>query len=271
MAKAKKTGKEKLADGAKAIRDAEQKAKDAVPERVEIPKSTRSMQEVVRDRVVISAGNIGLKIAEDTPIEESLQILDWATALSDHVGFMVGDALNFGSTKWGNKYTAALNQTGRAKSTLWGYAEASRKIPLERRQTALSFSHHREILRLPEAKIDEVLKEVGAQAEKGNAPSTKELRFKIQKLTPKKRKTTKVTSGKGKKGKKKPEPPPYEPTGEEQGHLDEAEDSFKIAVKLTKGLYQIVGRLDNKEKARWMDMIEPIVVFYNAVDKVRGY
>jgi hypothetical protein len=122
--------------------------------------------------------------------------------------------------------------------------------------------------------LDAVLKEVGAQADKGNAPTTKEIRFKVQKLTPRKKKTTKVTSGKGKgKRKDKPEPPPYEPTADEQSKLDEAEAELEAAVECVKTakLYSIVAKLTNKEKARWMDLVEPIVTFYNAVDKVRGY
>jgi hypothetical protein len=270
MAKAKKkTGKAELADGAKAIRDAEQ---EAAMEKVVIPKSTRSFDEILRDRVTVLPGNIGLKLDEETPIEESLRILDWTMALSDHVGFMIGDVLNFGNVKWGTKYTAALNQTNRALSTLKGYAEAARRIPVDKRVTALTFSHHREMLRLPDEKLDGVLKEVGAQAEKGNEPSIKELRFKLAKLTPRRKKTTKVTSGKGRK-KARPEPPPYEPTAEEESKLDQAEEAISEAVDAVRAakLYQIVARLDNKEKKRWMDMVEPLVTFYNAVDKVRGY
>lgn len=270
MAKAKKTAKEKLADGAKAIKQAE---KDATVEKVEIPKSTRDMAEILKERVTVMPGNIGLKLDDETPIEESLRILDWTQALSDHVGFMIGDVLNFGQTKWGTKYTAALNQTGRALSTLKGYAEASRKIPVEKRVSALTFSHHREMLRLPEGKLDSVLKEVGAQAEKGNAPTTKELRFKVNKLTPH-TKPKKATSGKGKKSKKpKVETPPYEPTAEEQSQLDECESELEAAVEAIKTakLYHLVVKLDNKEKLRWLELVQPIVVFYNAVERMRGY
>lgn len=273
MAK-KKTAKDKaaLADGAKAIKQAEQEAAKVA---VDIPKSTRDLQEIINDRVTIAPGNIGLKLDEATPIEESLRILDWTQALSDHVGFMIGDVLNFGNTKWGTKYTAALNQTGRAMSTLKGYAEVARKIPIEKRVSALTFSHHREIMRLPDEKMDGVLKEVGAQAEKGNAPTTKEVRFKVAKLTPSRKKKSKgAASGKGKgKRKTKPEPPPYEPTADEQSKLDEAETELESAVEAVKAakLYTIVAKLDNKEKKRWLALVEPLVVFYNAVDKVTGY
>jgi hypothetical protein len=130
------------------------------------------------------------------------------------------------------------------------------------------------MLRLPEGKLEGVLKEVGAQAEKGNAPTTKELRFKVNKLTPH-TKPKKVTSGKGKgKGKKpKVEAPPYEPTAEEQSQLDECESELESAVEAIKTakLYHLVVKLDNKEKLRWLELVQPIVVFYNAVERMRGY
>jgi len=84
---------------------------------------------------------------------------------------MIGDVVNFGTAKWGEKYTAALNQTGRAYSTLRQYSEVARRIPPKQRVAALTFTHHREILRIgSDEKIATVLKEVGAQAEKVTRP-----------------------------------------------------------------------------------------------------
>jgi len=164
---------------------------------------------------------------------------------------MIGDVINFGNAKWGEKYKAALNQTGRARSTLKNYAWVARNIPPNKRVAALSFTHHWEILRIGDnTKVKEVLKEVGAQAEKGHAPSTKELRYKVQKLAPRKvKKPKRITSGKGKK-KSKPEPPPYEPSADEQSKLDAAEEALTEANDAIKsgGVVKILCKLDNKEK-----------------------
>lgn len=275
-AKGGKSDKAKLAAGAEEIRKAQKQAKtEAPPEPVVIPESTRPIQEIINERVTVLPGHIGLKLADATPIEESLRILDWTTTLSDHVGFMIGDVLNFGSSKWGDKYKAALNQTGRAQSTLWGYSEAARRIPAEDRVASLTFTHHREILRIGnDEKIKTVLKKVGEQADKGVAPTIKELRIKVQKLTPRKKKAPKkVTSGKGKKGKQKPEPPPYEPSADEQSKMDVAEAALGEANEAIKsgGVFKIVGKCDNKEKRRWLSMIEPLVTMYNNLDKITGY
>jgi hypothetical protein len=273
-----KEDKDKLAKGAAAIKKeaaaVEAKAKAAEP--LVIPKSTRDIKEIVQERVTVLPGSIGVKLADDTPLEEVLRIMDWATTMSDHVGFMIGDIINFGSVKWGDKYRQAMEQTGRAYSTLAGYAETARRFPAAKRQANLSFTHHREIMRLnDDEKIAKVLKEVSEGAEKdGKAISTKIIREKVMKLTPRKvKKPKKITSGKGKKGGKKKElPPPYKPTEAEQAKLDEAEIALEESSKMIKaGMYQLVSKLDNKEKLRWLKLTEPFVTFYNLVDKYRGY
>ena len=267
-----------LAAGANEIRRVQKQmneaSKAAKPDSIVIPDSTRAIQDIIRNRVKVLPGHIGLEIAEDTPMEESFRILDWTTQMSDHVGFMIGDVLNFGLHKWGEKYTQALNQTGRAKSTLKNYAWVARTIPPSKRVAALSFTHHREIAGLrEETKIGEVLKQAGEQARRGHVPTVKELRYKVQNLTPHTKKSEKVTSGKGKKRKTKPEPPPYQPTDEEQSKLDQAEEAIQAATTAVKSakLYQLVAKLDNKEKQRWLDFMQPIVAFYNALDRVTGY
>ena len=80
-------------------------SKAGKPESIVIPESTRPIQDIIRDRVTVLPGHIGLEIADNTPIEESLLILDWTMQMSDHVGFMIGDVLNFSEKKWGDKYT----------------------------------------------------------------------------------------------------------------------------------------------------------------------
>ena len=88
----------KLGAGANEIRQAQKEMKKASkagkPESIVIPESTRPIQDIIRDRVTVLPGHIGLEIADNTPIEESLLILDWTMQMSDHVGFMIGDVLN---------------------------------------------------------------------------------------------------------------------------------------------------------------------------------
>jgi hypothetical protein len=263
--------KGELAKGAEEIRKAQKEARGEKTELgpLVIPDSARPIEDILRDRVTVLDGHIGLKLAEDTPIEESLRVLDWTTQLSDHVGFMIGDVLNFGHTKWGEKYTAALNQTGRARSTLRQYASVAARIPPGQRKACLTFWHHELIVRTSEP--IKLLEETAKQAEKGEPPTIQQLRETVKKLTP--RKPKKPTSGKGKKRKTKPEPPPYVPDAEEQSKLDAAEDALNQAASQVTSLkmHKLVFKLDNTEKQRWLAFTEPIVDFYNAVERVTGY
>ena len=116
-----------------------------------------------------------------------------------------------------------------------------------------------------------LLEETAKQAETGEAPTIKELRATVQNLIP--RKVKKPTSGKGKKRKAKPELPPYIPDAGEQARLDEAEDKLNDAASAVKSakFHMLVSKLDNKEKQRWLAFTEPIVDFYNAIERVTGY
>jgi len=93
--------------------------------------------------------------------------------MSDHVDFMIGDVLNLGHAKWGDKYTAAVNRTRRARSPLKNYAWVVSQIPPNERIAALSFSHHKEIASLERPKRLELLADLEKQAEIGELPRSK--------------------------------------------------------------------------------------------------
>jgi hypothetical protein len=264
----KKSDKDKLAKGAAEIKKAAAKAQKLEP--LVIPESKRPMKDILEQRVTVLDGSIGLKIAEDTPIEEVLRISDWTRSMSDHVGFMIGDVLCFGDAKWGKKYAQAMEQTGRAYFTLAHYKMTAQRIPPEKRVAALSFTHHREILAVrDDEKIAKMLTDVSSDLKKGKTISTMALREKIVNLKPKKA-PKRATSGKGKKGKAKPVAPPYKPTEAEENKLEEAWIATEEASKLVSKLYSLVGRLSNKDKKRWLNLTEPFVTFYNGIDRITG-
>lgn len=274
----KKSGKKSEPVSAAEMKKLEQDAKATVEEPLEIPEVTRTIQEILNDRVTIAPGHIGLTMADDTPLEEHIAVLGYTTQLSDHVGFMIGDILNNGAVRWGSKYKVALDRTSKKLSTLKGYAEASRRIPLEKRVAALSFTAHREILRLPDEKMEKLLEDLEKQAEKkdGELPTTRELRVRVQHSMPRTRgKAKRVTSGKHGKGKKKVvELPAYEPTDAEKELLDEAEIAITEAGKMFKRdgkLFKIVVQLDNKTKQEWLSNLDNFVLFYNDLKNKTGY
>ena len=270
-----KEEKVKLADGAKEIQKAQKEAdaKKIVP--VQIDNVTRDIRDILKDRVTPLDGNIGVKLSPDTTLGECLRIMDWATSMNEHVGFIIGDIICFGQSKWGEKYAQAVEQTGRAYQTLAEYAMTARRIPANKRVSVLTYTHHRTALRIgDDSKIEKLLHDVGEQANKGKRPTTREFIEKVVKLTPRKvvKKAKKPTAGRGRKPQKKVVlPPPYKPTEAEEEKLEEGYVALEEAGKLVPKLLPLIGRLGNKEKNRWLKLSQPFVVFYNTLEKITGY
>ena len=172
----------KLAKGAAAIHKAESETRsEGINEKWLI--ATRDIKAVLKDRVKFLPDHMGLKLHDDTSIAECLQVLDYVVAVGEHVQFWIGDVLNYGEAKWGKKYHQAIEQTGRAKSTLKHYASVARRIPVDRRKATLSFSHHLEVLKCADVgTIDKLLSDAATKAEKGNTPTVLELRERVKRL-----------------------------------------------------------------------------------------
>lgn len=65
------------------------------------------------------------------------------------VAFMIGDALNQGEQKYGQKYHQAAEALNMTEETLMNYASICRRIPRERRKPELPFSVHALVAKLP--------------------------------------------------------------------------------------------------------------------------
>lgn len=61
----------------------------------------------------------------------------------------LGDLLNHGESKWGDKYTEAIADTGLAYETLARYAWVARKVEFYLRRINLSWTHHVVVAALP--------------------------------------------------------------------------------------------------------------------------
>jgi hypothetical protein len=87
----------------------------------------------------------------------------------------LGDWLNFGETRFGEKYTQALDDTRLDYQTLRNICYVSRNVPLEVRQDNLGFGHHAEVASLPDGEQKQFLQEA---VEKGWTKN--ELRSKVR-------------------------------------------------------------------------------------------
>jgi len=247
-----KTAKQKLDEGAKKIRDLKSKVEK---EKIKIVESKRPAEAIWRERVTVLPGSVGLKIDKATPIGECLRILDYTLTLNAHVGWMIGDVTNFGKHAYGEKYQQALNQTGRAYSTLAAYAETAARIAPSDRIAALTFSHHRELIRAGD-KMPELLKDADAEVKKGKIPTVRELREVVNKVKPRKRKAVKVVE--------KAEVEPYVPT-EDEVSFNTATWNTLSSIDVTK--LEFIKKIEADARKAWASLLAPFANLCDALLK----
>jgi len=123
----------------------------SVPERLErAPFQTREDAFGIRGAVWTSTS---LKLPSGLDFESYEHVL-WALGkVRDTSAWALGDAVNFGEARYGERYAHPIEASGRAKKTLINFASVARKIP-QRRRASLSWSVHAEVASLPPKKRD---------------------------------------------------------------------------------------------------------------------
>jgi len=82
----------------------------------------------------------------------------------DTINWFIGDWLQFGEHKWGERYAQAVTETGLAYQTLANIQWTVAKFEdVSRRKERLTFTHHAAVAALPEADADELLDEAEEQ------------------------------------------------------------------------------------------------------------
>ncbi len=86
----------------------------------------------------------GVIESREPTFEEWEACFSWAQDAERSIQFWLGDLLEIGERKFGDKYTQALEATEYAEQTLKNFTYVARKVPMERRQPTdkVSFSHH---------------------------------------------------------------------------------------------------------------------------------
>jgi N6-adenosine-specific RNA methylase IME4 len=123
-----------------------------------------------------AAGNVlGLELPDGLDFDGWLEVGATLRDMDRKLPWMIGDWLNYGERKYGEKYSQALETTGLEYQTLNGMKWAASRFEIMRRRTNLSWSHHREVAALPPVEQDHWLDE--AETEK---LSKAELRRRIK-------------------------------------------------------------------------------------------
>ena len=97
---------------------------------------------------IIKTGNInlvptGLTITRDISFDEWVDLMQTLVRLETAFQFAIGDALIYGETAYGEKYSQAMDATGLSYQSLANMVWVCRKVPMQNRRDDISWTHHR--------------------------------------------------------------------------------------------------------------------------------
>jgi hypothetical protein len=105
----------------------------------------------------VGLGPVGLQIKAPLTYEEWDALGDTLKFWESAIGWVLGDWLNYGEHRFGEKYAQALESTDYEYSTLRNYAYVAGRVSLERRRPELTHSHHAEVAMLEADQQEELL------------------------------------------------------------------------------------------------------------------
>jgi hypothetical protein len=95
-----------------------------------------------------SITSTGIQFNEELSFDEWDNLGQKLAPLGRSIGFILGDWINYGEARFGEKYDEALARTGLTYSTLSGYAYVARRVEFCCRQQNLGFEHHAVVAKL---------------------------------------------------------------------------------------------------------------------------
>ena len=93
----------------------------------------------------LDASAISLNLPDSTTQDQCLEILKRLVRGVEWAQFLIGDCLNFGMTRHGEKFTDAVLLLGIPKKTLEQYCWVAKAFPENSRRGGLSWSHHKAV------------------------------------------------------------------------------------------------------------------------------
>jgi hypothetical protein len=125
-----------------------------------------SMTEVVHigsltDSVRISETE--LVVVQDLSFDQWSNLMETLSKMDTAFQFALGDALNYGQSRYGERYAQAIECTGKEYQSLANYAWVSKAVPGEVRVAGLSWTHHRLVARLEPSEQSFLLQKAKAE------------------------------------------------------------------------------------------------------------
>jgi hypothetical protein len=110
-----------------------------------------SMTEVVHIGSLTDAVRISeteLVVVQDLSFDQWSNLMETLSKMDTAFQFALGDALNYGQSRYGERYAQAIECTGKEYQSLANYAWVSKSVPPDVRVAGLSWTHHRLVARL---------------------------------------------------------------------------------------------------------------------------
>lgn len=99
----------------------------------------------------------GIELEGEPTFEDWLGCGEFINRAKGAVHFWIGDWLNIGEKKWGEKYLQAIKETGYDYQTLRNDKWIASKVDFSRRRDNLTFSHHAEVAEMEPEEQDRLL------------------------------------------------------------------------------------------------------------------
>ncbi len=90
----------------------------------------------------------GIEFHQDLSFDEWDALGQKLAPIGKSIGFIIGDWINYGDKRYGEKYDEALAKTGLSYQTLMNYAHVARKVEIYLRKENLDWSQHATVAKL---------------------------------------------------------------------------------------------------------------------------
>jgi len=123
--------------------------------------------------------DVGYTPAQTLTYEQWEFGFDFLRSVNRSVMWYLGDMINYGEKKWGDKYTQAMDASNYDYDTCYRAAYVASKFPQDRRRADLSWNHHRALVDLGPERQDVLLEH--ASDEGLSVQGLKDLRKDLEK------------------------------------------------------------------------------------------
>ena len=111
----------------------------------------------------VSVTDIGLQFNHDIEYDQWLRLMATLQQLTTAFQFAIGDALNYGQKRYGEKYAQAMDVTGCAYQSLANWSWVSSHVPIDNRVAGLSWTHHRLVANMGTEQQKQILESAKAR------------------------------------------------------------------------------------------------------------